>query len=153
MRGSSLHWKAGRTQPPSNEHWLQPTTGYRAVTKARAHTVDCQKLKHGCRVICAGVPSLFGLRLEGHVPTFRLLWHLGGFRPDGEVCVGIMIIMGLRRDLPSPKTPNRPQGPQIGRNSFSWEFRRGLPSVMAEPPHQQSRETLLKFALLRHLDL
>ena len=37
-------------------------------------TEDSKKLEHGCRVICAGVPSSFGLGLEdSHVPTFWLL--------------------------------------------------------------------------------
>ena len=37
-------------------------------------TVDSNKLEHGCRLIYAGIPSLFGLGLQdGHVPTFWLL--------------------------------------------------------------------------------
>ena len=35
------------------------------------HTVDSQKLDHGCSMVYAGFSSFFGLRLEeDHVPTF-----------------------------------------------------------------------------------
>ena len=41
--------------------------------------VGSKKLKHGCRMICAGCPSLFGLGLEdGHVAIFCLLVYFGG---------------------------------------------------------------------------
>ena len=37
-------------------------------------TVDSKKLEHGCRLIYAGFPSIFGLGLGNcHVPTFWLL--------------------------------------------------------------------------------
>ena len=46
----------------------------RARGKARCktfRTVDSKKLDHGCRLLYAGVPPFFGLRLEyGHVSAF-----------------------------------------------------------------------------------
>ena len=39
-----------------------------------SNIVDSKKLEHRCRIICAGLPSFFGLGLQhGHVPNF---WRL-----------------------------------------------------------------------------
>ena len=44
------------------------------VTSTRPNTVDFKRLEQVRRMICAGVPSLFGLGLEeGHAPTVCLL--------------------------------------------------------------------------------
>ena len=63
-------------EPGSRDHalhcfsWLMLGKG-REKSILETATVDSKKFEHGCRMICAGFPSVFGLGLEdGPVPTF-----------------------------------------------------------------------------------
>ena len=61
---------------PQSVYWVYRDSDLDAQSTLEIGDLDFKKLEYGCRMICAGVPSFFGLGLEdGHVPTF---WHAVG---------------------------------------------------------------------------
>ena len=62
---------SGPSQPPRAHMSRIPG---QVPQRPRGRTLDSKKLEHGCRMSCAGVPSISGLGpADGHVPALLVL--------------------------------------------------------------------------------